>query len=88
MSVLLAKTFRSSTLRFALILIGALLLGALILERLFQIPGVGGLLVDSVFNNDRPIVMAVTYWLSIAYCAMLLVTDICYTLADPRVSLH
>jgi peptide/nickel transport system permease protein len=66
----------------------ALLLGALILERLFQIPGVGGLLVESVFNNDRPVVMSVTYALSIAYCLMLLITDICYTLVDPRVSLR
>jgi peptide/nickel transport system permease protein len=64
-----------------------LLLGALILERLFQIPGVGGLLVESVFNQDRPVVMALTYALSIMYCVMLLVTDICYTLVDPRVSL-
>jgi peptide/nickel transport system permease protein len=65
----------------------ALLLGALILERLFQIPGVGGLLVESVFNQDRPVVMALTYVLSIVYCVMLLITDICYTLVDPRVSL-
>ena len=65
-----------------------LLLGALILERLFQIPGVGGLLVESVFNNDRPVVMSITYMLSIAYCVMLLVTDICYTLVDPRVTLR
>jgi peptide/nickel transport system permease protein len=65
-----------------------LLLGAVILERLFQIPGVGGLLVESVFNNDRPVVMAVTYMLSIAYCVMLLITDICYTFVDPRVSLR
>jgi peptide/nickel transport system permease protein len=64
-----------------------LLLGALILERLFQIPGIGGLLVESVFNNDRPVVMATTYMLSIAYCLMLLLTDIGYTLADPRVTL-
>lgn len=64
-----------------------LLLGAVILERLFQIPGIGNLLVDSVFNNDRPVVMATTYMLSIVYCLMLLLTDICYTLADPRVTL-
>jgi peptide/nickel transport system permease protein len=65
-----------------------LLLGALILERLFQIPGVGGLLVESVFNNDRPVVMAMTYMLSIVYCLMLLLTDILYTWADPRVNLR
>ena len=64
-----------------------LLLGALILERLFQIPGVGGLLVDAVFNNDRPVVMAITYMLSITYCLTLLLTDILYTLADPRLTL-
>ncbi|HEX3356773.1 MAG TPA: ABC transporter permease [Tepidisphaeraceae bacterium] len=64
-----------------------LLLGAVILERLFQIPGVGNLLVDSVFNNDRPVIMATTYMLSIAYCLALLLTDICYTLVDPRVTL-
>jgi peptide/nickel transport system permease protein len=64
-----------------------LLLGALILERLFQIPGAGGLLVESIFNTDRPVVMALTYMLSIVYCLMLLITDICYTLVDPRVKL-
>ena len=64
-----------------------LLGGTVVLEQVFQIPGVGGLLVESVFNNDRPVVMATTYMLSIAYCLMLLVTDICYTLADPRVVL-
>jgi len=63
-----------------------LLMGALILERLFQIPGVGGLLVESVFNNDRSVVMGLTYALAIAYCLMLLLTDVCYTLVDPRVS--
>jgi peptide/nickel transport system permease protein len=65
----------------------ALLTGALILERMFQIPGMGGLLVESIFNQDRSVVMAETYVLSIAYCLMLLLTDICYTLVDPRVSL-
>jgi peptide/nickel transport system permease protein len=65
----------------------ALLTGALILERLFQIPGFGGLLVDSIYNNDRSVVMAIVYVTSVVYCIMLLITDILYTLVDPRVSL-
>lgn len=65
-----------------------LLLGALILERLFQIPGVGGLLVEAVFNNDRPVVMSITYVLAVVYCFLLLLTDVMYTLVDPRVSLR
>jgi len=64
-----------------------LFMGALILERLFQIPGVGGLLVESVFNEDRTVVMALTYVSSIIYCVLLLATDILYAMVDPRVSL-
>lgn len=64
-----------------------LLMGALILERLFQIPGVGGMLVESVFNQDFKVVESLTYVLSIVYCMLLLLTDILYTVVDPRVSL-
>lgn len=64
-----------------------LIFGALILERLFQIPGLGGLLVDSIFSQDRSVVMAVTYITALLYCAALLLSDILYTVADPRVSL-
>ena len=65
-----------------------LFLGALLLERIFQIPGIGGLLVDAIFNQDRPIVMFLTYSIAIAYAILLLVNDILYTIADPRVSLR
>jgi peptide/nickel transport system permease protein len=64
-----------------------LITGALLLERLFQIPGMGGLLVEAINASDRAVVMAIVYTTSVAYCLMLLVTDICYTLVDPRVSL-
>ncbi len=64
-----------------------LVLGALLLERIFQIPGLGNFMVEAINNNDRSVVMAMTYVLSIVYCLLLLVTDICYALADPRVSL-
>jgi peptide/nickel transport system permease protein len=63
-----------------------LFLGALFLERIFQIPGIGGLLVESIFNNDRPVIMFTVYLTSVIYCLALIATDICYTLADPRVT--
>ncbi len=65
-----------------------LLMGALVLERMFQIPGAGGLLVEAIFNSDSALVMAVTYFLAVVYCLLVLVTDILYTLVDPRVSLY
>ncbi len=64
-----------------------LVLGALLLERIFQIPGLGNLMVEAIGNNDRSVVMGMTYVLSIVYCLLLLVTDVCYALVDPRVSL-
>ncbi len=59
----------------------------MLLERIFQIPGVGGMLVDAIFNQDRPIVMFTTYVTAIVYAVMLLINDILYTVADPRVRL-
>lgn len=65
-----------------------LILGALLLERIFQIPGLGNLMVEALGNNDEPIVMCMTYILAIVYCLLLLVTDILYAVVDPRVSLR
>jgi peptide/nickel transport system permease protein len=65
-----------------------LLTGALLLEQMFQIPGFGGLLVDAIHATDSPVVMAEVYLTAIAYAVMLFITDICYTLVDPRVVLR
>ena len=64
-----------------------LFLGALILEQTFQIPGLGGLLAAAVLNSDRPVVMFIVYVTSVIYCLALVVNDIAYTWADPRVVL-
>jgi peptide/nickel transport system permease protein len=65
----------------------ALLLGALLLERIFQIPGLGGLLVEAIFNNDRPVLMGLTYILAILYCVLQLLSDVLYTVVNPQVVL-
>ena len=65
-----------------------LLTGALLLENMFQIPGFGGLLVDAIHGQDSPVVMSQIYITAIVYAVMLFVTDICYTLVDPRVTLR
>jgi peptide/nickel transport system permease protein len=62
--------------------------GALYLERMFQIPGFGNLLVDAIHSQDQPVVMFITYVTSVIYLLMLIVTDILYTLVDPRVLLR
>lgn len=64
-----------------------LILGALLLERIFQIPGLGNLMVEALANQDRPIVMGLTYVLAITYCLLLIVSDILYTFVNPQVRL-
>lgn len=65
-----------------------LLIGSLLLEKMFQIPGFGGLLSEAIIAQDSPVIMAQVYLTSIAYAVMLLLTDVCYTLVDPRVTLR
>ncbi len=62
--------------------------GAVVLEQVFQIPGLGNLLDQAVLNQDRSVVMFLVYVSSVIYCVALVANDVCYTLADPRVTLQ
>lgn len=64
-----------------------LLLGSLLLETFFQIPGLGGLTVKAIVNDDRPVIIAVTVLGTIAYVLFNLLSDILYAVVDPRVQL-
>ena len=88
--VLLTHVFRNVLIPVVtntLIVLPVLITGALLLERLFQIPGMGGLLVEAITTQDAPVVMAVVYITSLLYCVLLFLTDIVYTWVDPRVTL-
>ncbi len=62
-----------------------LVTGAFVVENLFAIPGVGYLAVQSIGQRDYPVIQATTILLAFAVVLMNLVTDIGYSLADPRV---
>lgn len=64
-----------------------LFIGSMLLETFFGIPGVGRLSVVSILNNDFPTMAATVYLGSLLYIAGGILTDISYTLADPRVRL-
>jgi peptide/nickel transport system permease protein len=61
--------------------------GALVTEQIFRVPGIGALLVDSIFRGDTPVVMAVTFIYAILVVIFNLVADLLYGLLDPRVRL-
>jgi len=73
---------------YLIIAIPFLILGALLLESFFSIPGLGAMTLNAVNSSDFPVIKAMTILTSVAYIVFSLITDICYTLVDPRVRLR
>ncbi len=67
--------------------IGALFGGAVITETVFAIPGVGRLMVDSIFGRDYPMVVGLTLTFAILVSLAFLLTDLAYAQLDPRVDM-
>ncbi|MDD5011000.1 MAG: ABC transporter permease [Phycisphaerae bacterium] len=63
-----------------------LFLGSLLLERFFGIPGLGYLMIDAIGARDFQIINAMTFIGAILFVVFNLITDICYSIVDPRVS--
>ncbi|MFN8493709.1 MAG: ABC transporter permease [Caldilineaceae bacterium] len=62
-----------------------LVTGAFVVESLFAIPGIGFLSVQSIAQRDYPVIQGTTVILATAVVLMNLLTDIVYTLLDPRI---
>ena len=60
--------------------------GAIVTEQIFRVPGIGSLLIDAILRNDTPVVMAVTFVLSILVILFNLIADLLYGWLDPRIS--
>ena len=65
-----------------------LILGALLLESFFSIPGLGSLIVDAARLPDFPVLSATTVMLTVGYILFNILTDVMYSLSDPRVKLQ
>ncbi|MGB3535420.1 MAG: ABC transporter permease [Microcoleaceae cyanobacterium] len=65
--------------------IPSLFTGALITEQIFRIPGIGALLIESIYRSDTPVVMAITFTYAILVVIFNLVADVLYGILDPRV---
>lgn len=65
----------------------ALLAGTVITEKIFNWPGVGMLLLDSISRRDYPLVQGSILIISFAYVIINMVTDCLYKAADPRIEL-
>ena len=61
--------------------------GAVITEQIFGIPGIGGLLISSIRFGDTPVVMAITFGISILVVLFNILADVLYAILDPRIKL-
>ncbi|MDG2172098.1 MAG: ABC transporter permease [Gammaproteobacteria bacterium] len=69
------------------VILPLLFLGSLIVESFFGIPGLGSYTIDAIQSQDFAIVRAMVFLGTILYILGLVLTDISYTLVDPRVRL-
>jgi peptide/nickel transport system permease protein len=57
-----------------------------VVETVFTIPGLGRLLVDSIFGRDYPVIQGCLLFVAFVYVLINLVVDLLYPLFDPRVA--
>ena len=69
------------------VILPLLFLGSLITESFFAVPGLGSYTIDAISGQDFAIVRAMVFLGSVLYIIGLLLTDISYTLVDPRIRL-
>ena len=62
-----------------------LIMGGLVMEAFFAIPGLGSFIIEAIQAQDFAIVRSMVYLVSVFYIIGLLLTDISYTLVDPRI---
>lgn len=67
------------------VVIPSLFMGSLLMESFFSIPGLGSYMLDAIQAQDFAVVKAMVFLGSVLYILGLLLTDISYALADPRV---
>lgn len=68
------------------LVLGNLLGGIAVVETVFTIPGLGRLLVDSIFARDYPVIQGCMLFVAFTYVLVNLVIDLCYPIFDPRVT--
>ena len=59
--------------------------GSLVIENMFSVPGMGGLLVDSILAGDHFLTVALLIFYSTISLVTILIVDISYGIIDPRI---
>jgi ABC-type dipeptide/oligopeptide/nickel transport system permease component len=65
--------------------LGFLVAGAFFIEAIFNIPGIAHITLTSISNRDYPVIQAATVLLALAVMLGNMLSDILYTVVDPRI---
>lgn len=88
-TIVFAHVFRNSLLplitMFATVF-PATLAGSVVIERIFSVPGMGSMVIEAIYLRDREVLLANTLMIAAVNLLALLLADILYALADPRIS--
>jgi peptide/nickel transport system permease protein len=67
--------------------LGFLVGGSLIIEKVFALPGLGSMMINAIFTRDFPTIQGVTLFVALFVVVVGILTDVVYTMLDPRVNL-
>jgi peptide/nickel transport system permease protein len=67
--------------------LGFLVGGSLVIEKVFALPGLGSMMINAIFTRDFPTVQGVTLFVALFVVVVGILTDVVYTMLDPRVDL-
>jgi peptide/nickel transport system permease protein len=67
--------------------LGSMIAFAVVTETVFAWPGMGKLLIDSIYRLDRPVIVAYLMVIVVTFVLINLVVDVIYSLLDPRIRL-
>ena len=88
--IMLRHVFRNAPIPMITVLlpqIPNLLTGSLFIEVVYGVPGLGKFFVTSIFNRDYPMIMGLVLLIALLWGLTYLITDILYTVIDPRIRL-
>jgi peptide/nickel transport system permease protein len=64
---------------------GELIAGSIIVETVFDIPGLGQLVVNSILRRDYQMIQGILIFVAIVFIFVNLITDVLYAVIDPRI---
>lgn len=67
------------------LILGNLLGGVAVVETVFTIPGLGRLIVESIYGRDYPVLQGCLLFVATTYVIVNLIVDLCYPIFDPRI---